>query len=139
MFGELNEKCLQHCLAESDFLCVRDLYSKIKHVICDPAKDQKLKEFIDDDLLFEVCMMIDHTFEVFVTDNPVTTRLFSEMTALSKCLNPPMAIDVIAFNEGFRPHHRELTNDPTQRQQKDARPETKTTEKAEIEALIKKV
>jgi len=54
-------------------------------------------------------MMIDHTFEVFVTDNPVTQKLFNEMTSLSMCLNPRLVAEIPVHADGFRPHAKELT------------------------------
>jgi hypothetical protein len=83
----LPSNSLQYRLTSADFGCARDLYLKIKSTLCDPLLQSKLHEVMDVETLLETCIQVDQTFEVLMSDNPATQKLFLEMTKLAECQN----------------------------------------------------
>lgn len=66
-------------LDESDFISVRDLYKKIKEVLSQPNTERKFD--ITDNQLLELHDFLDEAFEMLLTNNDVTEKVFNDATA----------------------------------------------------------
>jgi len=58
-------------LDESDFICVRDLYKKIKEILS-RENTERTFDFLDTNQLLELHDYIDECFEMILTDNKFT-------------------------------------------------------------------
>ncbi len=76
LFSSLSK--LNDFLEESDFISVRDLYKKIKEILAQPNTERIFD--ITDSQLLELHDSIDEKFELLLTDNDLTDRIFNDAT-----------------------------------------------------------
>lgn len=60
-------------------MCVRDLYKKIKEVLSQPNTERLFD--ITDTQLLDLHRSLDEKFELLLTHNPMTDRIFEDATA----------------------------------------------------------
>ena len=79
LFGQNLAPTLSEYLEESDFLCVRDLYKKIKEVLSQENTERTFG-FKDTNQLLEIHDYLDEQFDLALTDNLVTDQIFADAT-----------------------------------------------------------
>lgn len=77
IFSNMSE--INDYLEEKDFMCVRDLYKKIKEILSQPNTERMFD--ITDTQLLDLHESIDEKFEVLLTHNPYTDHIFNDATA----------------------------------------------------------
>ena len=77
VFSNMSE--INDYLEEKDFMCVRDLYKKIKEILSQPNTERIFD--ITDTQLLDLHDSIDEKFEVLLTHNPYTDLIFNDATA----------------------------------------------------------
>ena len=77
IFSNISE--INDYLEEKDFMCVRDLYKKIKEILSQPNTERIFD--ITDTQLLDLHNSIDEKFEVLLTHNPYTDHIFNDATA----------------------------------------------------------
>lgn len=88
-------------LQESDLISVRDLYKRIKEILCQENTERIFK--ITDSQLLKLHSDIDAMFESMLTDNPETDDLFNRATQ-EKTARRKMMQDVIDIKEAATAH-----------------------------------
>jgi len=71
---------ISECLTERDFLCLRDLYKRIKEIISQDNAE-KVFDLQNTNQLLDLHLYIDEMFEACLTDNHLTDRIFRESYA----------------------------------------------------------
>lgn len=79
LFGQNLASQISEFLSEKDFSSVRDLYKKIKEILS-RENTERIFGFSDTNQLLELHDFLDETFELLLTDNEATDRIFKDAT-----------------------------------------------------------
>lgn len=77
LFSSLSK--INDFLDEQDFISIRDLYKKIKQILTQPNTERLFD--ITDTQLLDLHDSIDEKFELLLTDNELTNRIFNDATS----------------------------------------------------------